>query len=76
MTVREAVSVLKCAKEINLIWAGLVVPLDVGSELMMDAYGDYKVAALSGSMASGDDFIAAKYELEIAIKPEKEAGHG
>lgn len=65
MNVREAVSVLKRAKEIMLAWCGNSIPFDKDDLLMMDAYGKYIV----DEIAATEDGI---YEIVIAVHPVKE----
>ncbi len=64
MNVREAVSVLKKAKQIMLAWSGNTIPFDKDDLLMMDAYGKYIV----------DEIVATDgiYEINIAVQPVKE----
>ena len=64
MNVREAVSVLKKAKQIMLAWCGNSIPFDKDDLLMMDAYGKYIV----DEIAAHDDI----YEITIAVQPVKE----
>lgn len=64
MNVRQAVSVLKKAKQIMLAWCGNSIPFDKDDLLMMDAYGNYIV----------DEIVATDgiYEINIAVHPVKE----
>lgn len=64
MTVAEAVSVLKSAKEIHIVWDGSSYPIDPDNTLVMDAYGKYQVKSIK--TYPKDDF-----ELEIAMQPVK-----
>jgi hypothetical protein len=63
MNVKQAVSVLKRAKKINLCWNGNAIPFDKDDLLMMDAYGAYLV----DEIAANDDI----YEINIALRPVK-----
>lgn len=63
MNVKQAVSVLKRAKEINLCWNGTAIPFDKDDLLMMDAYGAYLV----DEIAAHDEV----YEINIAMRPVK-----
>lgn len=65
MTVKEAVSVLKYAKEIRIAWNGNAIPFNKDDMLMMDAYGRYKVESINGD----EDKV---FEIEIAMRPVKE----
>lgn len=65
MTVRDAVNVLKSAKQIALGYDGNVVPFDKDSSLMMDACGGYVVE----EVAYFDDGC---YVIYLAVKPFKE----
>lgn len=67
MTVRDAVLVLKTAKALKLGYGANSIQFDKDDPLMMDAYGDYAVAGISGS----DDFY---YEIDIAMRPVREGG--
>lgn len=64
MNVREAVKVLKRAKEIKIGWNGNAIDFDKDDLLMMDAYGGYTV----------DEIAACEevYEINIAMRPVKE----
>lgn len=64
MNVKDAVKVLKRAKEIRICWNGNAIPFDKDDLLMMDAYGRYVVDEIA---ANGDI-----YEINIAMKPVKE----
>jgi len=64
MSVAEAVSVLKSAKEIHIAWSGGSYPIDPDNTLAMDAYGKYQVKSIKAYPK--DDF-----ELEIAMQPIK-----
>ena len=65
MTVKEAVNVLKFAKEIRIAWNGNAIPFNKDDMLMMDAYGSYKVDSINA-----DD--EKNFEIEIAMRPVKE----
>lgn len=65
MTVKEAVNVLKYAKEINISWNGSSIPFDKDDMLMMDAYGRYKVEYINADEENN-------YEIGIAMRPVKE----
>lgn len=64
MTVKEAVSVLKYAKDISISWNGSSVPFDSSDMLMMDAYGRYKVEYINADEQA--------YEIGIAMRPIRE----
>lgn len=66
MTVKEAVSVIAEAKELFICWDGELTKFDSENELMMDAFGHYKVKRIR--RGAGDD----TYEIQIAALPEKE----
>lgn len=68
MTVREAVSVLTEAKEIYIGWDGLLTKFNKNDALMMDAYGNYKVARIC---IAGDAQVQA-YEIGIFATPVRE----
>lgn len=65
VTVKDAVKLLRGAKEISLVWNGLATDLDLNSTFEMDAYGDYVVSRI-GRSASSDSF-----EIHIAMTPVK-----
>lgn len=62
-TVRQAITLLKGAKNIYIAWNGLTTRLDVTSELEMDAYGNYVVGSITDGYERGD------FELVIAATP-------
>lgn len=64
MTVKEAVSVLKRAKKIDLTWNGEAIHFDKDNALMVEAYSMYIV----------DEILAVEeeyYEVNIAMIPMK-----
>lgn len=63
MTVKEAVSVLRKAKDIRIGWNGNSIAFDRNDMLMMDAYGDYIVEEIIGD--------GNPYEIGIAMRPIK-----
>lgn len=65
MTVRDAVKVLKTAKEIKLGYGENAITFDKNDPLMIDAYGDYVVDEICGDSA-------CFYEIGIAMRPVKE----
>ena len=67
MTVKEAVSVLKSAKEIKLSWNGGTIPFWKDDRLQMDAFGNYVVDEIV-ALNDPEDF----YEIIIAMMPVKE----
>ncbi len=69
MTVRDAVAVLTDAKTLYIGWNGSITDFDKEDELMMDAYGKYKVSRIN-AVPSKDDESA--YEIDIAACPIKE----
>lgn len=66
MTVREAVNVVTDAKKLFLCWDGELIDFDPENELMMDAFGHYKVKRVQHG--AEDD----TYEIHIAALPAKE----
>ena len=64
MTVKEAVRVLKSAREISLGYGDNIVPFDKDNPLSLDAFGNYVVDEIRGS--EGD-----YYEISIAMRPIK-----
>lgn len=64
MTVKDAVSVLKGAKEIRLAFGGSSIEFDKDNALMMDAYGSYVVDEIFV-------FDNVLFELAIATLPVK-----
>lgn len=66
MTVKEAVSVLKRANEIKLVWCGDVLDFDKNNALMMNAYGNYVVDEVMAG------FGEEVYEITVAVTPMKE----
>lgn len=74
MTVREAVSVLKTASRISLIWCECAFPLDASNALMMDAYGDYKVEIIRGAVTKAGDVECDHFDIHLAAQPVKENG--
>lgn len=68
MTVREAVSVLTEAKDIYIGWDGVLTSFDKNDDLMMDAYGSYKVRRICTSGNAEDH----AYEISISAMPVRE----
>lgn len=66
MTVREAVSVLKSAKAISLFWGEDCIPFDTKNDLLMDAFGSYKVAEI-------EHVENDRFTLVISARPAKES---
>lgn len=66
MIVKEAIKVLKSAKEVRLCWGGLAFRLDRDDELQMDAFGSYVVSEIAAGELTPDI-----YEISIAMKPVK-----
>ena len=64
MTVKEAVSVLKSAKEIRISCNGTTFPLWKNDPLQMDAFGKYVVDEILAMNDPEDHF-----ELVIAMTP-------
>lgn len=69
MTVKEAVSVLTDAKTFFISWNEGLRAFDPTDDLMMDAYGDYRVKRICN--AGGTEESA--YEIAITSIPVKEA---
>ena len=67
MTVREAVKVLTEAKTLYISWHDNLRVFDPDDELMMDAYGDYKVSRICTTCDSSDE----SYEIAIDATPIK-----
>lgn len=67
MTVKEAASVLKFAKEIKLGWGGSSIKFQKNNDLMMEAYGNFVVDSIQ-SISNDDD---EAYEINIAMQPVK-----
>ncbi len=65
MTVAEAISVLKSAKKILIVWNGLCTAIDPDNELEMDAYGKYLVKRIENC------FRKDEYEIQVAACPMK-----
>lgn len=68
MTVREAVKVLTQAKQLFICWNENLRAFDPTDELMMDAYGDYRVKRICNAGDSAEEF-----EIAVANLPIKEA---
>ena len=66
MTVKEAISVLKSAKEIRLSWNGTSLPINREDRLQMDAFGNYVVDEISVWPE-----LDSVYEIVIAMTPVK-----
>ncbi len=67
MTVREAVKVLTEAKMLYIGWNDCIRPFDPDDELMMDAYGDYRVKRICNAGNGLEEF-----EIAVASLPIKE----
>lgn len=67
MTVRDAVGILTQAKALFICWNDNLRAFDATDELMMDAYGDYKVKRICNAGESPEEF-----EIAIASVPVKE----
>lgn len=67
MTVREAVKVLTEAKTLFICWNDNLRAFDPTDELMMDAYGDYRVKRICNAGESVEEF-----EIAVANLPVKE----
>lgn len=65
MTVKDAIKVLKHAKEVSLTYSANAVPFDHHDALMVEAYGDYVV----DEIRSDREEI---YEISIMMRPVKE----
>lgn len=66
MTVRDAVNALTQAKKLFICWNDNLSPFCPTDELMMDAYGDYKVKRICNV---GD---VEEFEIAVANLPIKE----
>ena len=64
MKVRDVISKLKLVKEIQICYCGYGWKFDYESSFMMDAFGDYEVAAICS-------VLPQCFEIEIASKPLK-----
>lgn len=67
MTVREAVKVLTEAKRLFICWNDNLMAFDPEDELMMDAYGDYRVKRICNAGNGLEEF-----EIAVASLPIKE----
>lgn len=67
MTVKDAIGVLKSAKEIRITWGSFSLPVCKDDPLQMDAFGSYVVDAID-AVDSSEGF----YEISIAMVPVKE----
>lgn len=66
MTVKDAVGVLKSAKEIRIAWSGFSIPICKDDPLQMDAFGNYVVDSIEAVAA-----VENSYEIIIAMVPVK-----
>ena len=66
MTVREAVNALVGAKKLYIAWENATRELDAEDELMMDAFGMYRVKKITNSCELDC------FEIHIAAQPVKE----
>lgn len=66
MTVRDAVTVLVGAKKFYIAWENANRELDPEDELMMDAFGMYRVKRITNSCELDC------FEIHIAAQPVKE----
>lgn len=66
MTVREAVNALVGAKKLYIAWENANRELDAEDELMMDAFGMYRVKKIMNSCELDC------FEIHIAAQPVKE----
>lgn len=64
MKVKDALGVLKRAKEIRICFGGSSTTLDTDDPFLMDAFSQYAV----DEIAAHDDI----YEINIAMRPVKE----
>lgn len=67
MTVREVVGVLTQAQTLFICWNDNLRTFDPTDELMMDAYGDYKVKRICNAGDKREEF-----EIAIASVPVRE----
>ena len=67
MKVKEAVYVLKDAKKIYVAWDGMISPIEPSDELMMDAFGSYRVKKIANTHE------VDCFEIHITAIPVKEA---
>lgn len=66
MTVRDAVNALVGAKKLYIAWESATRELDAEDELMMDAFGMYRVKKITNSCKLDC------FEIHIAAQPVKE----
>ena len=64
MKVREVVSKLRLVKELHICYGGYAWVFDHQSSFMLDAFGDYEVAAITSVESQC-------FEIEVASKPIK-----
>lgn len=64
MTVKDAIKVLKHAKNITLAYSANAIIFDINDALMMDAYGDYVVDEIRANEEE-------HFEISIAMRPVK-----
>lgn len=64
MTVKDAIKVLKHAKDIEIAYSGNAIPFDINDALMVDAYGNYVVDEIRSNREE-------HYEISILMRPVK-----
>ena len=67
MSVKDAVKVLKYAKQIRLAWSGTSVRFDASDNIQLNAYGSYKVDYILSAPSEGNNDEC--YEIGICILP-------
>ena len=67
MTVKEAIGVLKSARDVRITWGSFSLPICKDDPLQMDAFGNYVVDEIEAV-----DTGAGAYEITIAMVPVKE----
>lgn len=72
MTVREVTSVLRYAKTISLVWDDFQHQYNPLDNVMVNAFGDYKVSFINAYCPNPDTGTCEDYEIGIAVRPIKE----
>lgn len=73
MTVREVCKVIdpRHCKDINLSWSGILRPFDAEDEVMMEAYGEFRVSRLL-AYCEDDDHTHSTFEIVVETTPVRE----
>ena len=72
MKVKEATAVLRYADKIVLVWDDFQHEYNPQDSVMVEAFGDYKVAFINGYNADGESGTCKDYEIGVAVQPIKE----